>query len=279
MTRRSRPRPTAGRRRPGSGLQRLDLVLVERGLAPSRAQAQALVMAGAVRVDGELLDKPGAVVPATASVEVKAAPRFVSRGGEKLDHACEQFAARGLVVAGRICADIGASTGGFTDCLLQRGAAKVHAIDVGYGQLHPKLRNDSRVVVRERVNARHLRPGDLGEAIELCVVDASFIGIAKLLPAMVQILAPDGELVALIKPQFEVGRAEAARAKGVIRDEPTRLQAIARAREAFVAAGLEVVAETDSPLRGPKGNLERLLYARRLEPLAGNQRVGQRAPS
>jgi len=232
-----------------------------------------MIMAGGVLADGERIEKPATVLAVTTTLEVKVPPRFVSRGGDKLDHACERFAAHGLVVRGRICADIGASTGGFTDCLLQRGATKVHAVDVGYGQLHVKLRNDPRVVVRERVNARHLRRGDLDDPIELCVVDASFIGIAKLLPAIAAILEPGGALVALIKPQFEAGRSEAARAKGVIRDEDVRARALERARAALTAAGFAILAETDSPIRGPKGNLERLIYAQL------DQRVGQRAPS
>jgi len=232
-----------------------------------------MIMAGAVLADGQRIDKPATVLAVTTTLEVKTAPRFVSRGGDKLDHACEQFAAHGLVVSGRICADIGASTGGFTDCLLQRGAARVHAVDVGYGQLHAKLRNDPRVVVRERVNARHLRSGDLEDPIQLCVVDASFIGIAKLLPAIAAILEPGAALVALIKPQFEAGRSEAARSKGVIRDEQVRARALERARTALTKAGFAVLAETDSPIRGPKGNLERLIYAQL------DQRVGHQPPS
>jgi 23S rRNA (cytidine1920-2'-O)/16S rRNA (cytidine1409-2'-O)-methyltransferase len=256
--------------------ERADLLLVKQGLAPSRSKAQALIMAGSVWMGQERVDKPGTLMASDSALEVRAAPRFVSRGGDKLDHGCERFAAHGLSVEGRVCADIGASTGGFTDCLLQRGAARVHAVDVGYGQLDAKLRTDGRVIVRERVNARHLERGDLGEPIELCVVDASFIGIGKLLPAIAAILAPEGELVALVKPQFEAGRTEVARSKGVIRDESVRQRALQRAREAIAAAGFDIVAEVDSPIRGPKGNLERLVYARRAAP---GQRVGQPAPS
>jgi 23S rRNA (cytidine1920-2'-O)/16S rRNA (cytidine1409-2'-O)-methyltransferase len=209
------------------------------------------------------VDKPGSLLPATTALRLVSGPRFVSRGGEKLEHALEAFAAAGLNVSGKICVDIGAATGGFTDCLLQRGAALVHAVDVGYGQLHPRLRADPRVVVRERVNARSLTAADFAERIELVVVDASFISLGKLLAAIAAMVPAGGELVALVKPQFEAGRIEVSRGRGVIRDERVREQAIATGREAVRAGGFEVVAETDSPIRGPKGNLERLLYARR----------------
>ena len=162
-----------------------------------------------------------------------------------------------------MCIDIGASTGGFTDCLLQRGAARVIAVDVGYGQLAQKLRSDPRVDVRERVNARDLQPADLPGPIDVCVVDASFIGLGKLMPAIARLLRPGGDLVALVKPQFEAGREAASRGGGVIRDEATRLGAIASARAAVEEAGFTVVAEVDSAVPGPKGNVERFVHARR----------------
>ncbi|MCC6555795.1 MAG: TlyA family RNA methyltransferase [Polyangiaceae bacterium] len=242
---------------------RADALLVARGLAPSRAQAQALIMAGKVTSGPRRIEKPGALLPEGAALDVAAGPRFVSRGGEKLDHALDAFAAHGLDVAGRRCLDVGASTGGFTDCLLQRGAARVIAVDVGYGQLAAKLRADPRVDVRERVNARDLTADDLGGPVDLVVVDASFIGIAMLIGAIARALRPGGELVALIKPQFEAGREAAARGRGVIRDEATRLAAVAEARRAVEAAGFTVLGEADSALRGPKGNLERFIHARR----------------
>ncbi|MGE5074079.1 MAG: TlyA family RNA methyltransferase, partial [Anaerolineae bacterium] len=212
---------------------RLDLLLLERGLAESRAKAQALVMAGQVRVNGQVALKPAMAVDATASVEVEAGPRFVSRGGDKLEAAVQAFH---VAVKGRICADVGASTGGFTDCLLQQGAARVYAIDVGKGILHWKLRNDPRVVVMEDTNARFVET--LPEAVSLVTVDASFISLRVLLPVISKWFPAAGEvdgaqpettsneIVALIKPQFEAGRQEAARGDGVIRDPFIHLQVL-----------------------------------------------------
>lgn len=256
----------SGSRREGGAAARLraDELLVTRGLAASRAQAQALIMAGEVTSAGCRVEKPGARLAPDADLAVAARPRFVSRGGDKLDHALTSFAALGLSVEGRVCLDIGASTGGFTDCLLQRGAAQVIAVDVGYGQLAQKLRVDPRVDVRERVNARDLNPQDLPVPPDLVVVDASFIGIGKLTAAIARLLPEGGALVALVKPQFEAGREAVSRGRGVIRDEPTRLAAIAEARAAIEAAGFAVVGEVDSAVPGPKGNVEHFVYARRL---------------
>jgi 23S rRNA (cytidine1920-2'-O)/16S rRNA (cytidine1409-2'-O)-methyltransferase len=240
--------------------ERADLLVFERGLADSRARAQRLILAGQVWSGSERVAKSGDLVPRDAPLEVRGGERFVSRGGEKLDAALEAFA---LDVRGLTCADIGASTGGFTDCLLTRGARRVFAIDVGHGQLAEKLRRDERVVVLERTNARYLDRTTLGESVELVVVDASFIGIEKLLPGIVNVLGPRGTLVALVKPQFEAGRDEAARARGVIRDPEIRTAAIARARDAISAAGFTIVHEVDSALRGPKGNLERFVLAQK----------------
>jgi 23S rRNA (cytidine1920-2'-O)/16S rRNA (cytidine1409-2'-O)-methyltransferase len=241
---------------------RIDQLLVERGLAPSRAKAQALIMAGAVSSGGRRVDKVGTLVAQSADITVAGAGnRFVSRGGDKLDHALERFAEAGLEVRGAVCADIGASTGGFTDCLLSRGAAKVYAIDVGYGQLAFSLRQDARVVVRERTNAKNLAPGDFAEPIDLVVVDASFIGLGKLMAAISRIVRSGGALVALVKPQFEAGRLAASRGRGVIRDPDVRARAIESAKDAVASAGFSIRAEVDSALAGPKGNVERFLYA------------------
>jgi 23S rRNA (cytidine1920-2'-O)/16S rRNA (cytidine1409-2'-O)-methyltransferase len=242
---------------------RADALLVARGLAASRAQAQALIMAGAITSGDRRVDKPGALLDAGAPLAVAARPRFVSRGGDKLDFALGEL---GVDVAGRVCLDVGASTGGFTDCLLQRGAARVYAVDVGYGQLAASLRLDPRVDVRERVNARDLQPEAFAPSPDLVVVDASFIGIGKLIGALARVLPPGGVLVALVKPQFEAGRAAASRGRGVIRDEETRLSAIAGARRAIEEAGFAVLGEIDSAVHGPKGNVERFVLARRLEP-------------
>jgi 23S rRNA (cytidine1920-2'-O)/16S rRNA (cytidine1409-2'-O)-methyltransferase len=240
--------------------RRADQLLVERGLAESRARAQALLIAGCVFSGEQRVDKPGALLPADAPLLVRGGARFVSRGGDKLEGALRALS---VEVAGRVCADIGASTGGFTDCLLQHGARLVYAIDVGHGQLAQKLRTDARVVVRERTNARFLEASDFDEPIELVVVDASFIGLDKLLPAIARVLAPGGRLLALVKPQFEAGREEARRARGVIRDPEVRQAAIGRAREATLARGFELLSECASCLPGPKGNLEHFLYAER----------------
>lgn len=242
--------------------QRADVLLCERGLAPSRARAQSLIMAGEAFADDKRIDKPGALLSSDAALRVALRRRFVSRGGEKLDGALAAFGERFADLAGCVAVDIGASTGGFTDCLLQRGAAKIYAVDVGYGQLDDRLRADERVVSRERTNARDLEPGAFAEPIDLVVVDASFIGLAKLLPAIVRVLPRGGELVALVKPQFEAGRAEVSRGRGVIRDEAVREQTIESVRRSVTEAGFEVLAEVDSPLPGPKGNRERFLYAR-----------------
>jgi 23S rRNA (cytidine1920-2'-O)/16S rRNA (cytidine1409-2'-O)-methyltransferase len=243
---------------------RADALLVTQGLASTRAQAQALIMAGKVTTAaGHRVEKPGALVPADAELSLASPARFVSRGGDKLEHALETFQASGLDVTGRACLDIGASTGGFTDCLLQRGAARVLAVDVGYGQLADKLRTDGRVDVRERVNAKTLTRDDLGAAVDLVVIDASFIGIGKLIGTIATLLDPGGDLVALIKPQFEAGREAVSRGRGVIRDGATREAAIAAARRDVEEAGFEVVAEVDSAVPGPKGNVERFVWARR----------------
>jgi 23S rRNA (cytidine1920-2'-O)/16S rRNA (cytidine1409-2'-O)-methyltransferase len=225
--------------------KRLDVLLVERGLAETRSQAQALVLAGLVRGHS----KPGEQVPDDVELEVSQPPRFVSRGGEKLQNALDAF---GVDVSGRDCADVGASTGGFTDCLLQAGAARVIAIDVGYGQLHPRLRADPRVTVLERVNARTL--AELPFAPELVTCDVSFISVTKALPAVLELAVPGWEALVLVKPQFEAGRSEVA--KGVVRDPDVHRNVLERVIEAALEWGGVTVGVVDSGLPGPKGNRE-----------------------
>ncbi len=240
---------------------RIDQLLVDRGLADTRAKAQALVIAGSVYIGEQRIDKPGTTVPDDAEIDVRGEKiPFVSRGGVKLAGALDGFAVdpRGLR-----CLDVGASTGGFTDCLLQRGAVHVVAVDVGYGQLAQKLRDDPRVTNLERTNARTLTAGEIGGAVDLSVVDASFIGLGKLAEGLARCTRDGGTLVALVKPQFEVGRKEASRGKGVVRDETVRAGAIADARAALEAVGFEVVAEADCVITGPKGNREAFVHARR----------------
>ena len=230
--------------------KRLDLLLVERGLAESRAQAQALVLAG--RVAGYA--KPGAQVDESVLLEVEQPPPYVSRGGEKLAHALDAFA---VDPRGRDCLDIGASSGGFTDVLLQRGAARVIAVDVGYGQLHPRLRADSRVVVLERTNARDLR--ELPFAPDLIVCDVSFISLRLVLPPALRLAAPGWEAVVLVKPQFEAGRSDVGKG-GVVRDLAVRRRVVREIAEAALAWGGEVRGAVDSGLPGPKGNREVFLH-------------------
>jgi 23S rRNA (cytidine1920-2'-O)/16S rRNA (cytidine1409-2'-O)-methyltransferase len=250
---------TISEKPPSGGRVRADLLMVEQGLAETRSRAQSLVLSGRVFEGERRIEKSGELLAPGAVLTVRKAERFVSRGGEKLEGA---IATLGVEVHGLVCADVGASTGGFTDCLLQRGAARVFAIDVGFGQLAQPLRVDPRVILLERTNARHLTLEALGTKVDLCVVDVSFIGLAKLLPAIASVVKPGGTLLALVKPQFEAGRDEAARGKGVIRDEAVRLAAIARVRDALTEAGFEIKGEADSELAGPKGNRERFVLAR-----------------
>jgi 23S rRNA (cytidine1920-2'-O)/16S rRNA (cytidine1409-2'-O)-methyltransferase len=241
--------------------QRIDHLLVERGLAESRTKAQALVMAGAVVVGEARVDKPGALVDPALPIRLKedAAPqKYVSRGALKLEGALAAFP---IDPAGKVCADLGASTGGFTDLLLQRGAARVFAVDVGYGQLHPKLRADPRVVVRERENARALDAAKLGARVDLVVGDLSFISLRLILPAVMAILRPGGEAVLLVKPQFEVGRGEVGKG-GVVRDDAKRRAALDAVAGAARALGFEALGHAESPIEGPAGNREWLLWLR-----------------
>jgi 23S rRNA (cytidine1920-2'-O)/16S rRNA (cytidine1409-2'-O)-methyltransferase len=235
---------------------RLDRLLAERGLVPSREKAQALIMAGEVLVDGQKAAKPGQSVAADARLEVLAQPPFVGRGGVKLAAALRHFAIR---LDGAVCLDIGASTGGFTDAMLQAGAARVHAVDVGAGQLDWKLRQDPRVVLHERLNARRLAFADIGELAGFAAMDVSFISATLIVPALVPLLRPEGQMVILIKPQFEAGKGQVGKG-GIVRDPLLHAAARARVSAAVEEFGFEI-AIVDSPIAGAEGNKEFLLYA------------------
>lgn len=244
--------------------ERVDVLLVERGLCESRARAQALLMSGKVFSGEVRVDKPGTNLRRDAPLTVREDDNpFVSRGGLKLRGALRAFAPLGLDPKGRVALDVGASTGGFTDCLLSLGASQVFAVDVGYGQLHQRLRADPRVVVRERENARYLTKSSFPAAIELVVVDASFIRIGLLMPAIAAVLSEGGSLCAMIKPQFEAGKDVVDRGRGVVSDEGDRQAAIASAVGDVVAAGFAIVGEVASDVPGPKGNREHFVFARR----------------
>ena len=254
--------------------ERLDVLIQNRGLVESRTLAQKLIMAGEVRVNGNMIIKPSQQFPDDVEITVEKGPQFVSRGGEKLLGALEAFDL--LDVHGAVCADVGASTGGFTDCLLQHGASKVYAIDVGYGQLDWKLREDPRVVCMEKTNFRYVTPGDLDpEAMpDFASVDVSFISLSKILPPAAAILPEGGEMVCLIKPQFEAGREKVGK-KGVVRDPAVHEQVIESCLEIAVRTGFSVEGLSWSPIRGPEGNIEYLMYLRRLAQ-AGEQ-TGEQA--
>jgi len=237
--------------------QRLDQLLVDRGLVDSREKARALILAGQVMVDGQKIDKAGHAVAADARVELLESPRYVGRGGLKLEAALHHF---GIQPAGKICLDIGSSTGGFTDCLLQRGAARVYAVDVGTAQLDWKLRNDPRVVVREQVNARYLTRDEVPEPIDLVVADVSFISVTMILPVLPNLLAKSAEMVILVKPQFELEREQVGKG-GIIRDPRLHREACQRVEEAVQKLGFRT-GIIPSPVLGAEGNQEFLLYAR-----------------
>ncbi len=243
--------------------ERLDRQLVERGLVASREKAQALIMAGEILVNGRKAQKPGVTIAVSSSIELLSRPRFVGRGGIKLQAAVEHFKVN---PAGMVCLDIGASTGGFTDCLLQNGAARVHAVDVGHGQFDWKLRNDPRVVVYEGLNARHLTLQQIGEPVDLAVCDVSFISVTLILPAVAAILKPPGlqpeaQMIVLVKPQFEAGREQVGRG-GIVRDPAVQQAACDRVAAAVEALGFRW-STIDSPIPGAEGNREILLYAQR----------------
>jgi 23S rRNA (cytidine1920-2'-O)/16S rRNA (cytidine1409-2'-O)-methyltransferase len=235
--------------------QRLDLLVVARGLAESREKARALILAGQVLVNGQKADKAGANVDTGANIELLAQPRYVGRGGLKLE--ADHF---GISPTGKVCLDVGSSTGGFTDCLLQRGAARVYAIDVGTGQLDWKLRNDRRVTVQEQVNARYLTRDQVPEPIALAVCDVSFISITMILPALAGLLAEDAEMVILVKPQFELDRDQVGKG-GIIRDPALHVQACQRVERAVQQLGFHTQI-IPSPILGAEGNREFLLHAR-----------------
>lgn len=237
--------------------ERLDKVIKQRRLIRSRSRAQRMIAAGRVKVDGRILTRPGHPIDPEAEIEILSFEQYVSRGGDKLEAALEQFK---IDPKHRICLDIGASTGGFTDCLLQHGAAKVYAIDVGHDQLHPRIRRHPKVVVREGLNARYLEPQDIAEPVELVTIDVSFISLKHILPPLVEILAPQGEILALVKPQFEVGKEELPD-NGVVKDETARQDVLSGIR-AFIEAETpwNVVDQMQSPVQGEKGNIEFLLH-------------------
>lgn len=234
--------------------QRLDLVLYQRGLAPSRAKAQGMIMAGEVVVNGRMVDKPGTRIKLDARVTVESKPRFVSRGGEKLASALVDF---DLSPSGTVCADVGASTGGFTDCLLQSGATRVYAIDVGYGQIDYELRRNERVKVMERTNARYLER--LPEPVDLVVVDASFISLKILLPVIQRWLLPRADVVTLIKPQFEAGKQDVGKG-GVVRNSDVHARVLEETVIFARTLGFAALGLTQSPIKGPAGNIEFLAW-------------------
>ena len=238
--------------------ERLDVLLVRRGLCASREKAQRLIMAGAVFSGGTRMDKASQALADDTPLEVRAAERYVGRGGLKIEAALAHF---GIDPAGLVCLDVGASTGGFTDCLLQQGAAKVYALDVGHGQLDCKIRNDPRVVVMEHCNARHLQPGDLPEKVSLAVADVSFISLTLVLPPVAEVLTDGGMIVALIKPQFELSRSEVARG-GVVRDEALHRKAVDKIRDFAAGRAWTWGGVVDSPIAGADGNREFLCLLR-----------------
>lgn len=239
--------------------QRLDVLIVSRGLCDSREQAQRLILAGEVTVRDQVITKPGTKVDDTLPVTLKSKPKYVSRGGLKLEGALQAFP---VSVQGKVCLDIGSSTGGFTDCLLQNGALRVHAVDVGTNQLVWKLRNDPRVVVREQFNARYMTPEDLGEQVQLIVSDVSFISLTKILPAAYRCLLPDGDLLVLIKPQFEL-QPEDIGPGGIVRDPLLHQRAVDKIHDFVVnELGREWMGVANSPIKGMEGNKEFLAWLR-----------------
>ncbi len=250
---------------------RLDQLLVQRSLAPSRERAQALILAGAVRVDGEVADRAAAPILDGATVTVEKGPRFVSRGGEKLDAALDEL---GIDAAGKVALDVGSSTGGFTDCLLQRGAVRVYAIDVGKGQLDWRLRTDPRVISREGLNARE--GFELPESVDIVVADLSFISLRIALLPSFRHLREGGDVIALVKPQFEAGRESVGRG-GIVREAKDRAAAVVAVCEAFTAVGVGAVAIVPSRLPGREGNREIFVHCRKGDPGLAPGRIRERA--
>lgn len=237
--------------------ERLDVLLVQQGFAPSREKAKAVIMAGSVFVNGQREDKAGTMIDEKAEITVKGSTlRYVSRGGLKLEKAMQHF---DLTPAGKVCMDVGASTGGFTDCMLQNGAVKVYSVDVGHGQLDWKLRNDERVVCMEKTNIRYVTPEDIAEPPALVSIDVSFISLTKVLLPVRELMTPDGEIVCLIKPQFEAGREKVGK-KGVVRDPAVHEEVIRKVVDYAAGIGLAGLALEFSPIKGPEGNIEYLLH-------------------
>ena len=237
--------------------ERLDVLMVRRNLAESREKAKALIMSGIVYVNGQKEDKAGTSFEETVQIEVRGSTlKYVSRGGLKLEKAMNRF---GVELAGKVCMDVGASTGGFTDCMLQNGAVKVYAVDVGHGQLAWKLRNDDRVICMEKTNIRYVTPEDIGERIEFASIDVSFISLTKVLGPVKQLLTDDGQVVCLIKPQFEAGREKVGK-KGVVREKSVHLEVIEMVMDYARSIGFGILGLEFSPIKGPEGNIEYLLY-------------------
>lgn len=237
--------------------ERLDILLVDRGIITSRERAKTSIMAGKVFVDGRRVDKAGEKVPVTANIEYKGEKLpYVSRGGLKLEKVMKNFP---ITLEGKVCMDIGASTGGFTDCMLQNGASKVFSIDVGYGQFAWKLRTDERVVCMERTNIRYVKPEDLGELVDFTSIDVSFISLKKIMPATIELLKDKGEVVALIKPQFEAGKEKVGK-KGVVRDIEVHKEVVFGIIDYLIEHNLNVLGVSYSPIKGPEGNIEYLVY-------------------
>ena len=253
--------------------ERLDVLMVQRSLAESREKAKALIMSGIVYVNGQKEDKAGTSFEETVQIEVRGSTlKYVSRGGLKLEKAMSHF---GVELAGKVCMDVGASTGGFTDCMLQNGAVKVYAVDVGHGQLAWKLRNDDRVICMEKTNIRYVTPEDIGDHIEFASIDVSFISLTKVLGPVKQLLTDDGQVVCLIKPQFEAGREKVGK-KGVVREKSVHLEVIEMVMGYAGSIGFGILGLEFSPIKGPEGNIEYLLYLQNYpQEEAGQEENGQ----
>ena len=253
--------------------ERLDVLMVQRNLAESREKAKALIMSGIVYVNGQKEDKAGTSFEETVQIEVRGSTlKYVSRGGLKLEKAMSRF---GVQLAGKVCMDVGASTGGFTDCMLQNGAVKVYAVDVGHGQLAWKLRNDDRVICMEKTNIRYVTPEDIGDRIEFSSIDVSFISLTKVLGPVKQLLTDNGQVVCLIKPQFEAGR-EMVGKKGVVREKSVHLEVIEMVSDYARSIGFGILGLEFSPIKGPEGNIEYLLYLQNYpQEEAGQEETGQ----
>ena len=248
--------------------ERLDVLMVQRNLAESREKAKALIMSGIVYVNGQKEDKAGTSFEETVQIEVRGSTlKYVSRGGLKLEKAMSRF---GVQLAGKVCMDVGASTGGFTDCMLQNGAVKVYAVDVGHGQLAWKLRNDDRVICMEKTNIRYVTPEDIGDRIEFASIDVSFISLTKVLGPVKQLLTDNGQVVCLIKPQFEAGREKVGK-KGVVREKSVHLEVIEMVMDYARSIGFGILGLEFSPIKGPEGNIEYLLYLQNILQENGGQ--------